>query len=210
MTENNSNKINNVSQAEDAKPSQEEKIKLIEDHFKSIMEILQLDTKDQSLKDTPNRVAKMYVNELFEGLDPNQAPSISKFENSFGYKGCILEKNIPFFSLCEHHFVPIIGKAHIAYISNGKVIGLSKLNRIAQYFAKRPQVQERLTVQIARELQDILETEDIAVIIDARHLCVSSRGVKDVNSDTVTSFFGGQFNNEDRKREFFSYLELSP
>ena len=133
MTENNSNKVNNVSQAEDAKTSQEEKIKLIEDHFKSIMEILQLDTKDQSLKDTPNRVAKMYVNELFEGLDPNQAPSISKFENSFGYKGCILEKNIPFFSLCEHHFVPIKGIAHVAYFANEKIIGLSKINRIVNY-----------------------------------------------------------------------------
>ena len=187
-----------------------EKKEKIAKHFKEIMLTLGLDLDDDSLKGTPERVAKMYVEEIFSGLDPSNKPKPALFENKYAYNEMLVEKNITLYSNCEHHFVPIIGKAHIAYISNGKVIGLSKLNRIAQYFAKRPQVQERLTVQIARELQDILDTEDVAVIIDARHLCVSSRGVKDVNSDTVTSFFGGQFNDEDRKREFFSYLELSP
>lgn len=187
-----------------------EKKEKIAKHFKEIMLTLGLDLDDDSLKGTPERVAKMYVEEIFSGLDPTNKPKPALFENKYAYNEMLVEKNITLYSNCEHHFVPIIGKAHIAYISNGKVIGLSKLNRIAQYFAKRPQVQERLTVQIARELQDILDTEDVAVIIDARHLCVSSRGVKDVNSDTVTSFFGGQFIDEDRKREFFSYLELTP
>jgi GTP cyclohydrolase I len=187
-----------------------EKKEKIAKHFKEIMLTLGLDLNDDSLKGTPERVAKMYVEEIFSGLDPSNKPKPALFENKYAYNEMLVEKNITLYSNCEHHFVPIIGKAHIAYISNGKVIGLSKLNRIAQYFAKRPQVQERLTVQIARELQDILDTEDVAVIIDARHLCVSSRGVKDVNSDTVTSFFGGQFYDEDRKREFFSYLKLSP
>ena len=185
--ENNSNNIN-VSQVENTNLSQEEKINLIEDHFRSIMEILQLDTKDQSLKDTPNRVAKMYVNELFEGLDPNQAPSISKFENSFDYSGCILEKNIPFFSLCEHHFVPIKGVAHVAYFANEKIIGLSKINRIVNY------------------LKNILDTEDVACVVEAEHLCVSMRGIKDVKSLTTTAEYSGKFNIDAVKLELLSMI----
>ncbi|TNE72979.1 MAG: GTP cyclohydrolase I FolE, partial [Bacteroidetes bacterium] len=166
------------------------------------------DLSDDSLKGTPERVAKMYVEEIFSGLDPQNKPKIALFENKYQYGEMLVEKNITLYSNCEHHFVPIIGKAHIAYISNGKVIGLSKLNRIAQYYAKRPQVQERLTVQIGKELQDLLQTEDVAVIIDAKHLCVSSRGVEDVNSETVTSFYGGSFQINDVKNEFLKYLDL--
>ncbi len=166
------------------------KIQLIEEHFAEIMQILGLDLTDDSLKGTPKRVAKMYVKEIFSGLNPANKPKIALFENKYNYNEMLVEKDITFFSNCEHHFVPIIGKAHVAYISNGKVIGLSKLNRIVQYYAKRPQVQERLTVQIANELMNALQTEDIAVYIDAKHLCVSSRGIQDVNSATVTSFYG--------------------
>ena len=204
--ENNSNKIVSVSQVEDARLSQDEKIKLIEDHFKSIMEILQLDMEDQSLKDTPNRVAKMYVNELFDGLDPDQAPYISKFENSFGYKGCILEKNIPFFSLCEHHFVPIKGIAHVAYFANEKIIGLSKINRIVNYISKKPQVQEKLTVEIVDYLKNILETDDVACVVEAEHLCVSMRGIKDVKSLTTTAEYSGKFNVDAVKLELLSMI----
>ena len=177
-------------------------------HFREIMDTLGLDLEDDSLKGTPERVAKMYVEEIFSGLDPMNKPKIALFENKYQYGEMLVEKNITLFSNCEHHFVPIIGKAHIAYISKGKVIGLSKLNRIAQYFAKRPQVQERLTIQIGKELEKVLGTKDVAVIIDAEHLCVSSRGVKDVNSATVTSYYGGKFENQETKKEFLAYLNF--
>lgn len=188
--------------------SEEEKMAIIEKHFRAIMETLGLDLTDDSLKGTPKRVAKMYVQEIFSGLDPANKPKVALFENKYQYNQMLLEKDITFYSNCEHHFVPIFGKAHVAYISNGKVIGLSKLNRIVQYFAKRPQVQERMTMQIARELQKILQTEDVAVIIDAKHLCVSSRGVQDNNSATVTSFYGGKFEMEAARQELFKYIEM--
>lgn len=188
--------------------SDEEKMKQIEVHFKSIMEIMGLDLTDDSLKGTPKRVAKMYIQEIFSGLNPANKPSVALFENKYKYNEMLVEKNISFYSNCEHHFVPIIGKAHLAYISNGKVIGLSKLNRLVQYYAKRPQVQERLTMQIGKELQKVLGTEDVAIVIDAKHLCVASRGVEDDTSTTITAFYGGAFKNEDKKNEFLKYLEL--
>ena len=186
----------------------EEKIHKIAQHFGQIMDILGLDRSDDSLSGTPKRVAKMYVKEIFSGLNPENFPDIKLFENKYQYNQMLVEKNITFYSNCEHHFVPIIGKAHVAYISSGKVIGLSKLNRIVQYYAKRPQVQERLTMQITNALKKVLETEDVAVIIDATHLCVSSRGVKDVNSSTVTAHFCGKFEEEHTKNEFLKYLNL--
>lgn len=185
-----------------------EKIDLIESKFRDIMEILGLDLTDDSLSGTPHRVAKMYVKEIFSGLNPENKPDVKLFENKYQYNEMLVEKNITFYSNCEHHFVPIIGKAHVAYISNGQVIGLSKLNRIVQYFAKRPQVQERLTIQIANELKKILGTEDVAILIDAVHLCVSSRGVQDVNSSTVTSYYGGAFADDAAKSEFLKYIGL--
>ena len=188
--------------------SEDEKIAKIETHFAAIMDILGLDRTDDSLSGTPHRVAKMYVKEIFSGLLPENRPDIKLFENKYQYKEMLVEKNITFFSNCEHHFVPIMGKAHIAYISNGQVIGLSKLNRIVQYFAKRPQVQERLTIQIANELKKVLKTEDVAVMIDAVHLCVSSRGVQDINSATVTSSYSGAFQDENKKAEFLKYIQL--
>lgn len=188
--------------------SNKEKKEIIEKHFREIMIALGLDLTDDSLKGTPKRVAKMYVEEIFSGLDSSRKPTIAMFENKYAYNEMLVEKNITLFSNCEHHFVPIIGRAHVAYISNGKVIGLSKLNRIVQYFSKRPQVQERLTNQIGKELQEILETEDVAVVIDAEHLCVSSRGVEDVNSSTLTSFYGGKFKSESSRKEFLNYLML--
>ncbi len=188
--------------------SAEEKIEKIEKHFAAIMDILGLDRNDDSLSGTPHRVAKMYVKEIFSGLLPENRPDIKLFENKYQYKEMLVEKNITFFSNCEHHFVPIMGKAHVAYISNGQVIGLSKLNRIVQYYAKRPQVQERLTIQIANDLKKILQTEDVAVMIDAVHLCVSSRGVQDINSSTVTSSFSGAFLEEGRKNEFLKYIQI--
>ncbi|MFM7566571.1 MAG: GTP cyclohydrolase I FolE [Flavobacteriales bacterium] len=189
--------------------SDEEKVQKIAEHFGQIMDILGLDRSDDSLMGTPHRVAKMYVKEIFSGLNPANFPDMKLFENKYKYQQMLVEKNILFYSNCEHHFVPIIGKAHVAYISSGKVIGLSKINRLVQHFAKRPQVQERLTVQIAEALRTALETEDVAVVIDATHLCVSSRGVKDVNSSTVTSHFTGQFLEEGKRTEFLKYIELS-
>jgi GTP cyclohydrolase I len=184
----------------------ETKMELIQKHFREIMLIMGLDLNDDSLKGTPQRVAKMYIKEVFSGLDPKNKPEIKLFENKYKYKEMLVEKNITFHSYCEHHFVPIIGKAHVAYISGGKVIGLSKLNRIVQYFAKRPQVQERMTMQIGNELKEILNTDDVAVIIDAVHMCVASRGVKDVNSSTVTSFYSGKFEDLNTRNELFKYI----
>lgn len=182
------------------------KIELIEKNFREIMHVLGLDLNDESLRDTPRRVAKMYVKEVFSGLNPDNKPKATAFTNSFKFKEMLVEKDITIFSYCEHHFVPIFGKAHIAYFPNGHVIGLSKLNRIAQYYAKRPQVQERLNIQIANELKETLGTEDIAVIIDANHMCVASRGVNDVNSSTITSSFSGKFLNESTKSEMLKYV----
>lgn len=188
--------------------TEEEKIAAIEPHFKAIMEILGMDLRDDSLRGTPLRVAKMYVKELFQGLNPANMPSMTLFENKFQYNEMLVEKNINFYTNCEHHFVPFFGKAHVAYISSGKVIGLSKLNRLVEYYSKRPQVQERLTMQIGKALQTVLQTQDVAVMMDAKHLCVSSRGVKDDSSNTITSFFGGKFQEEKTKLEFLKYIEI--
>jgi GTP cyclohydrolase IA len=185
-----------------------EKIKSIEQHFAAIMHIMGLDLTDDSLKGTPHRVAKMYVKEIFQGLNPANKPKMAMFENKYRYNEMLVEKDISFYSNCEHHFLPIMGKAHLAYISNGKVIGLSKLNRLVEYYAKRPQVQERLTMQIGRELRKVLGTDNVAVVIDAKHLCVASRGVEDNTSSTVTAFYGGSFKNENKKNEFLKYLEF--
>jgi GTP cyclohydrolase I len=185
-----------------------EKKKKIAILFEEIMDVLGLDLSDDSLKGTPERVAKMYIDEIFSGLNPKNKPKVALFDNKYQYNQMLVEKDITFYSNCEHHFVPIIGKAHVSYISSGKVIGLSKLNRIVQYYAKRPQVQERLTNQIAEELKGILGTEDVAVIIDAKHLCVSSRGIKDDASATVTAFYGGAFNNSEKIAELQNYLKL--
>ncbi|AMQ56118.1 GTP cyclohydrolase I FolE [Algoriphagus sanaruensis] len=185
------------------------KIELIEKHFREIMHIMGLDLSDDSLKGTPHRVAKMYVKEVFSGLNPKNKPAAKLFENKYKYNEMLVEKDITFHSHCEHHFVPIYGKAHVAYISNGNVIGLSKINRIVQYFAKRPQVQERLTMQIGNELKEALGTEDVAVILDAYHMCVSSRGVNDTNSSTVTAFYSGKFERDEQSRnEFMKYIQL--
>jgi GTP cyclohydrolase IA len=183
------------------------KIELITKHFREIMMILGLDLEDDSLKGTPQRVAKMYVNEIFSGLNPANMPEVKLFENKYQYNEMLVEKDIAFHSNCEHHFVPIIGKAHVAYISNGQVVGLSKINRIVHYFARRPQVQERMTIQIAQHLREVLGTEDVAVMIDASHLCVSMRGIQDQGSTTVTSEFGGRF-KEDRYRNEFLKIVL--
>ncbi|MDA7707160.1 GTP cyclohydrolase I FolE [Flavobacteriaceae bacterium] len=190
------------------KLSDGEKKKKIAVLFEEIMDVLGLDLSDDSLKGTPERVAKMYIDEIFSGLNPKNKPKVALFDNKYQYNQMLVEKDITFYSNCEHHFVPIIGKAHISYISAGKVIGLSKLNRIVHYYAQRPQVQERLTNQIAEELKGILGTEDVAVIIDAKHLCVSSRGVKDDTSATVTAFYGGAFNTTAKIAELQNYLKL--
>lgn len=185
------------------------KVELIEKHFREIMHIMGLDLTDDSLKGTPHRVAKMYVKEVFSGLNPKNKPVAKLFENKYKYNQMLVEKDITFHSHCEHHFVPIYGKAHVAYISNGDVIGLSKINRIVQYYSKRPQVQERLTMQIGNELKEALGTEDVAVIMDAYHMCVSSRGVNDTNSSTVTSFFSGKFERDEQSRnEFLKFISL--
>jgi GTP cyclohydrolase I len=184
------------------------KIELIEKHFKEIMLILGLDLNDDSLSGTPHRVAKMYVTEMFKGLDPKNLPVAKLFENKYNYKNMLVEKKISFHSVCEHHFVPIIGKAHVAYIPNGKVVGLSKLNRIVRYFAQRPQVQERMTVQIANMLKEALGTNDVAVIIEADHMCVAMRGVQDVTSSTVTSDYSGKFLDMKTREEFIKMIAL--
>lgn len=184
-----------------------DKMAMIADKFKDIMHIMGLDLTDDSLQGTPRRVAKMFVQEIFSGLKPDTKPAISLFENKFQYQEMLVEKDIKVQSFCEHHFLPIVGKAHVAYISTGKVIGLSKINRIVQYFAKRPQVQERLTVQIGEELKRALATEDVAVIIDADHMCVSMRGIEDNCSSTVTSFYSGKFEQQATRQEFFQYLK---
>ena len=190
------------------KLSADDKIEIIKDDVQHIMEILGLDLSDDSLKGTPNRVAKMFVNEIFGGLDPAKKPKASTFENKYQYGEMLVEKNITLYSTCEHHFLPIVGRAHVAYISNGTVVGLSKMNRIVDYFAKRPQVQERLTIQIVEELQKVLNTKDVACVIDAKHLCVNSRGIRDIESSTVTSEFGGKFKEKETKREFLNYIQL--
>jgi GTP cyclohydrolase I len=189
--------------------SDEEKIAAIEPHFRAIMETLGLDLSDDSLRGTPLRVAKMYVQELFQGLNPANMPSMTLFDNKFQYNEMLVEKNINFYTNCEHHFVPFFGKAHVAYISSGKVIGLSKLNRLVEYFSKRPQVQERLTMQVGKALQTVLQTQDVAVVMDAKHLCVSSRGVKDDSSNTITTFYGGKFQEEKTKMEFLKLIEIN-
>jgi GTP cyclohydrolase I len=183
------------------------KIKLIQKHFTEIMHLLGLDLDDDSLSGTPHRVAKMYVKEVFAGLNPANKPSIKLFENKYQYNEMLIEKNITLYSYCEHHFVPIIGKVHVAYISNGQVIGLSKINRLVQYYAKRPQVQERLTNQIANGLKEVLKSDDVAVVIDAAHLCVASRGIKDTGSSTITANFSGRFENEKTKATFISLIK---
>ncbi|MBT8185454.1 MAG: GTP cyclohydrolase I FolE [Eudoraea sp.] len=198
--------IETPMKADAFKLTDEEKKESIAQLFAQIMDIMGLDLNDDSLRGTPGRVAKMYIDEIFSGLNPKNKPRVALFKNKYQYNQMLVEKDITFYSNCEHHFVPIIGKAHVAYISSGKVIGLSKLNRIVQFFAKRPQVQERLTNQIGVELQSVLETEDVAVIIDAKHLCVSSRGVKDDTSATVTSFYGGAFNTPEKIQELYNYI----
>jgi len=188
--------------------SDDQKIDVIAKHFTAIMETLGLDLTDDSLKGTPKRVAKMYVKEIFSGLNPANKPKMAMFDNKYQYNQMLVEKNISFYSNCEHHFVPIIGKAHVAYISNGTVVGLSKLNRLVQFFAKRPQVQERLNMQIGKELQKALGTDDVAVLIDAKHLCVASRGVEDNTSSTITAFYGGKFQEDKTREEFLKYIEF--
>lgn len=186
----------------------DEKIEKIKSHVYEIMHTLGMDMTDDSLMGTPKRVAKMYVNEIFGGLNPVIKPKASTFENNYKYGEMLVEKNITVYSTCEHHLLPIIGRAHVAYISSGRVVGLSKMNRIVHYYAKRPQVQERLTMQIVKELQNALNTQDVACVIDAKHLCVNSRGINDIESSTVTSEFGGKFKNENVRKEFLNYVKL--
>jgi GTP cyclohydrolase I len=186
----------------------DEKIEKIKKDVESILLTLGMDLTDDSMKGTPNRVAKMFVKEIFGGLNPDRKPKASTFENNYKYGEMLVEKNITLYSTCEHHLLPIIGRAHVAYISNGRVIGLSKMNRIVEYYSKRPQVQERLTMQIVQELQRALGTEDVACVIDAKHLCVNSRGISDIESSTVTSEFGGKFKEPQARREFLDYIKL--
>ncbi len=188
--------------------SDDEKMELIKKNVENILHTLGLDLTDDSLKGTPNRVAKMFVKEIFGGLNPIKKPSSSTFENKYKYNEMLVEKNIVVYSTCEHHLLPIYGRAHIAYISNGTVVGLSKMNRIVDYFAKRPQVQERLTIQVVRELQKVLNTDNVACVIDAKHMCVNSRGIRDIESSTVTAEFGGKFKEEKTRREFLDYIKL--
>lgn len=184
-----------------------EKIDIIQDHFKEIMETLGLDLNDDSLKGTPYRVAKMFVKEIFNGLDPKNKPEARTFSNNYDYNDMVMEKNIQVTSFCEHHFLPFIGKAHVAYIASGKVIGLSKINRLVDYYSRRPQVQERLTLQIADALSEAMETDDVAVFIDSKHLCVSTRGIKDISSSTITTEFRGAFKEEATQRKFIDFIK---
>lgn len=185
-----------------------EKIELIEEKVAEILYTLGMDLTDDSLRGTPKRVAKMFVNEIFSGLHPENKPKASTFDNKYKYGEMLVEKNITLYSTCEHHLLPIVGKAHVAYISNGTVVGLSKMNRIVQYYAQRPQVQERLTLQIVKELQEVLNTKDVACVIDAKHLCVNMRGINDISSSTVTAEFGGVFQEQNKKQEFLDYIKL--
>jgi GTP cyclohydrolase I len=187
--------------------SDAQKMQAIERHFHSIMEEMGLDMTDDSLQGTPHRVAKMFIQEIFSGLDPKNKPKISVFENSYNYDKMLVEANISFNSTCEHHFLPIIGKAHIGYVSSGKVIGLSKLNRIVDYYSRRPQVQERLIMQIFNELKSVLETDNVIVVMEATHLCVSSRGIKDESSFTSTIQYGGIFNEKENRNDFFNMIK---
>ncbi|WP_185862755.1 GTP cyclohydrolase I FolE [Blattabacterium cuenoti] len=190
--------------------SDEKKIDKIEKHFFHIMEILGLDMNDDSLRSTPKRVAKMFIKEIFSGLNPKNHPHLSTFENKYKYNQMLIEKNIIVYSTCEHHFLPIVGKAHVGYISHGKVVGLSKINRIVNFYAKRPQVQERLTMQIVKSLQKILNTKDVACVIDAKHLCVNSRGIRDIDTRTITTELVGAFKKDSEiRREFFHYIGIS-
>tara|TARA_R110002124_G_scaffold19282_1_gene77570 strand:- start:21 stop:707 length:687 start_codon:yes stop_codon:yes gene_type:complete len=188
--------------------SDEEKISRIQESVKDILFTLGMDLEDDSIQGTPKRVAKAFVNELFMGLNPKNKPVPSTFDNNYSYGEMLVEKNIVVYSTCEHHLLPIIGRAHVAYISDGKVIGLSKMNRIVEYFAKRPQVQERLTMQVVQAMQEALGTKDVACVIDAKHLCVNSRGIKDIESSTVTAEFGGKFKEKDTKNEFLNYIKM--
>jgi len=188
--------------------SDKEKINRIKGNVHDIMLTLGLDLEDDSLKGTPRRVAKMFVNEIFSGLHPDRKPASSTFENKYKYGEMLVEKNITLYSTCEHHLLPIVGRAHVAYISNGTVVGLSKMNRIVDYYSKRPQVQERLNIQIVKELQRVLGTDDVACVIDAKHLCVNSRGIRDIESSTVTAEYGGKFKKEALRREFLDYINL--
>jgi GTP cyclohydrolase I len=188
--------------------SDAEKIVKIQESVQDILNTLGMDLTDDSLRGTPKRVAKAFVKELFSGLNPDNKPELSTFDNSYKYGEMLVEKNIVLYSTCEHHLLPIVGRAHVAYISKGKVIGLSKMNRIVDHFAKRPQVQERLTMQVVQALQEALGTQDVACVIDAKHLCVNSRGIKDIESSTVTSEYGGAFKNKDVKKEFLEYIKL--
>jgi GTP cyclohydrolase I len=185
-----------------------EKMARIQDSVRDILETLGMDLEDDSLKGTPRRVAKAFVKEIFGGLNPENKPRLSTFDNNYKYGEMLVEKNITVYSTCEHHLLPIIGRAHVAYISKGQVIGLSKMNRIVDYFAKRPQVQERLTMQVVQALQEALGTQDVACVIDAKHLCVNSRGIRDIQSSTVTSEFGGKFKEKDVRREFLDYIKM--
>ena len=188
--------------------SDQEKIEKIQESVKDILITLGMDLTDDSMRGTPKRVAKAFVNEMFMGLNPKNMPKASTFDNNYNYGEMLVEKNIVVYSTCEHHLLPIIGRAHVAYISDGKVIGLSKMNRIVEYFSKRPQVQERLTMQIVQAMQEALGTDDVACIVDAKHLCVNSRGIKDIESSTVTAEFGGKFKNKETKREFLDYVKM--
>jgi GTP cyclohydrolase I len=185
----------------------QQKMSTIEKHFHIIMEEMGLDMTDDSLKGTPHRAAKMFIQEIFSGLNPANKPKISVFENSYHYDKMLVKANISFNSTCEHHFLPIIGKAHIGYVSSGKVIGLSKLNRIVDYYSRRPQVQERLIMQIFNDLKSVLDTEDVIVVMEAKHLCVSSRGIKDESSFTSTIQYGGIFNEKENRNDFFNLIQ---
>jgi len=187
----------------------DDKMQLIEAKMREVLDILGLDLKDDSLSGTPRRVAKMYVKEIFKGLNPDNLPKLSSFDNKYKYGQMLVEKDISVFSTCEHHLLPIIGKAHVAYISNGSVLGLSKINRIVDYFARRPQVQERLTVQIVKAMQEALNTKDVACIVDAKHMCLVSRGIKDITSSTLTAEYAGKFKDPEVRKEFLRYLNLN-